>query len=249
MAPLFIGLGVFGGVLLLGVLFVLVKNQSGGKASRPDNQRLTANHLKQLGVAIRNYHEVYEVYPPGGIYDIQGRGHHGWQTALLPQMDQGPLYDRINFDVPWDDPKNIPHFQHELEAYCRASDEPRKDAAGLGLSHWAANKHMMYRNSSLRLRDFWDGPSNTIMAGEVVGNFKPWGYPTNWRDPAAGINQGASTFGNPHRKSGLFLMGDGSVREISENVLHQTLYRLSTVNRLASSEAVLFATLVTFSLS
>ena len=35
------------------------------------------------------------------------------------------------------------------------------------------------------------------MAGEVAGDFKPWGDPTNWRDPALGINRSPEGFGGP----------------------------------------------------
>jgi hypothetical protein len=143
-------------------------------------------------------------------------------------MDQGPLYSQIDFNVPWDHPKNVPNFQHELPDYCRESDEPRKNDQGLGLSHWAANQSLMHQNSNVRIASVIDGTSNTIMAGEVAGTFSPWGHPANWRDTSQGINKGPQSFGNPSEPGGFFLFADGTVRMISEEINPDTLRALGT---------------------
>lgn len=167
------------------------------------------------------------MFPPGAIFNEQGQGFHSWQTGLLPYLDASPIYSKINFRVPWDDPVNVPHFQKEYRAYCRASDEPKRNAEGWGISHWAANERVIFPNSSVRVRDITDGTANTIAAGEVFGNFSPWGRPGNWRDPAQGINKGPNSFGNPNFSNGQFLLLDGSVRTISENIDSETLRRLA----------------------
>jgi prepilin-type N-terminal cleavage/methylation domain-containing protein/prepilin-type processing-associated H-X9-DG protein len=60
------------------------------------------NNLKQLGLAIHNYHDVTKKLPPSltvnpcaGDPNIQPFG-----VTLLPYLDQGPLYNRWNFSVP-----------------------------------------------------------------------------------------------------------------------------------------------------
>ena len=199
-------------------------NSAGGTA---EDRVTTRNRLKVLGIALHNYYEVYNTLPPGAVFDAQGRGHHSWQTSLLPQMDQAPLFEQIDSKVPWDDPKNVAFFKNEIPDYCRDSGELKKNSAGFGVSHWAANQYLMNRNSRIRFGDVRDGLTNTIMAGEVAGNFSPWGQPGNWRDLGRGINKGPDTFGNPSDKNGLFLMGDGSVRFISEDANPQLLHRLA----------------------
>lgn len=57
------------------------------------------NNLKQLGLALHNYHDTHRVFPPGNIGrcatpDLNGSG----LVMLLPFIDQGPLYNQFNFN-------------------------------------------------------------------------------------------------------------------------------------------------------
>ena len=62
------------------------------------------NNLKQLGVAMHNYHDTYGMFPPS-IWAIHwSQGHTWWSQEkgshlvhLLPFVDQQPLYSRIDF--------------------------------------------------------------------------------------------------------------------------------------------------------
>ncbi len=58
------------------------------------------NNLKQIGLAMHNYHDVHRTFPPGMI-DVavtSGQNHNllGWGTFILPFVDQGPLYQQID---------------------------------------------------------------------------------------------------------------------------------------------------------
>src|SRR5260370_40923270 len=63
------------------------------------------NNLKQIGLALHNYHDTMKVFPPGyvdGNTDPNstpdkdmGPG-WGWATFLLPDLDQGNVYNQIN---------------------------------------------------------------------------------------------------------------------------------------------------------
>jgi len=58
------------------------------------------NNIKQLGLAIHNYHDTHRSFPPG--YVDQGtlvganQGHWSWTVMLFPFMDQAPLYNQLN---------------------------------------------------------------------------------------------------------------------------------------------------------
>ena len=70
--------------------------------------RLTCyNNLKQIGLAMHGIHDQFGRLPPGYV-DLQtqianptdlGPG-FGWATALLPQLEQDPLYKQFNFAQP-----------------------------------------------------------------------------------------------------------------------------------------------------
>ncbi|WP_437205781.1 DUF1559 family PulG-like putative transporter [Planctomicrobium sp. SH664] len=57
------------------------------------------NNLKQMGLALHNYADVHQQFPmlyvnwPG---NGSNTGNWGWQTFILPYMDQAPLYNELN---------------------------------------------------------------------------------------------------------------------------------------------------------
>jgi prepilin-type N-terminal cleavage/methylation domain-containing protein/prepilin-type processing-associated H-X9-DG protein len=65
------------------------------------------NNLKQIGIALANYHDVAEMFPPGMINSgrsgwggfTHNYNHTGW-TMMLPQLDQGPMFDQFNAHEP-----------------------------------------------------------------------------------------------------------------------------------------------------
>src|SRR4029077_6628577 len=63
------------------------------------------NNLKQLGLALYNYHDSLGTYPVnfavrggGGGQAIADTG-HSWLTMILPYVDLGPLYNSINHNA------------------------------------------------------------------------------------------------------------------------------------------------------
>ncbi len=59
------------------------------------------NNLKQIGLALHNYHDTFNTLPPGAATTtahVKGRNPAqwgwGWGAFILPFIEQGPLYDR-----------------------------------------------------------------------------------------------------------------------------------------------------------
>lgn len=66
------------------------------------------NNLKQIGLALHNYHDAYQLFPPGyvdrnGNPDLTPDNDLGpgwsWASFILPQLDQGNVYNQINFNI------------------------------------------------------------------------------------------------------------------------------------------------------
>ena len=79
---------------IVGVLVALLlpNVRRGSTAARQVQCR---NNLKQIGLALHNYHDVANGLPPGWI----GENRWGWNAMILPQLDFGAIYDQLVFQT------------------------------------------------------------------------------------------------------------------------------------------------------
>jgi prepilin-type N-terminal cleavage/methylation domain-containing protein/prepilin-type processing-associated H-X9-DG protein len=92
-------------IAIIGVLvgLLLPAVQQAREAARRTQCR---NHLKQIGLALNNYHDVHRTLPPGrmrSMTDGAGRCFSAY-AHLLPYLDASALYQRIDFNADPDDP-------------------------------------------------------------------------------------------------------------------------------------------------
>jgi prepilin-type N-terminal cleavage/methylation domain-containing protein/prepilin-type processing-associated H-X9-DG protein len=161
--------------------------------------RLTCkNNLKQIGLALHNYHGRMKAFPPGYQTLVAADNSDlgpgwGWATFLLDDLEQGNLRQRIRFDLQISDPANaqvrvtsIPVFicpsevQSGTFSVVDASGNPICDVARgsytamngvLGVSSDAFdNNGAFLRNRKIRIADITDGLSNTLFVGERCTN-------------------------------------------------------------------------------
>jgi len=61
------------------------------------------NNLKQLGLAVHNYHQAFQVLPLQTMYPtaalVSWGWSYGWALAMLPQMEQSPMFNAFNFST------------------------------------------------------------------------------------------------------------------------------------------------------
>jgi len=88
------------------------------------------NNLKQMGLALHNYHDALLAFPPGYIaaskfLDGETDTFPGWSWAsmILPQLDQTPLYASINFWLPVQAAANTTGTQTSLNVFLCPSDQ------------------------------------------------------------------------------------------------------------------------------
>jgi hypothetical protein len=67
---------------------------------------MCSNNIKQIALALHNYHDQYKEFPPAHIDDADGKPMHSWRVLILPFLEQGNLYAKYRFDEPWNGPNN-----------------------------------------------------------------------------------------------------------------------------------------------
>jgi prepilin-type processing-associated H-X9-DG protein len=65
-----------------------------------------SNQLKQIALALHNYRQANGCFPSAYIADKNGKPMHSWRVLILPYMEEQALYERYNFNEPWDGPSN-----------------------------------------------------------------------------------------------------------------------------------------------
>ena len=184
----------------------------------------SSNNLKQLGLALHNYHDVYKSMPPAYSSDKDGKPLLSWRVHVLPFLEQQALYDRFHMDEPWDSEHNkklIPMMPRTLQTPGSKAGPGKTNYLGA-----AGEKGIFPGKDPIRIADIKDGTSNTIMTVEVNDESaviwtKPDDFvpdPENPKKGLLGLRPGGFNAG----------LADGSVRFISEGIDDEILKALFT---------------------
>lgn len=217
------------GVILFAALLLAPAIEQSREAARRSQSK---NNLKQLGLALHNYHDSLLSLPPGGIFASDGRGMHGWGIFLLPFAEASPLYFLVDFKQPWDAPyyAGCYAYRHPLFINPSIVESSARDrrAGQFAPCHYSANSNLLAANSMVKLSNIED-QGQTFVMGELGGDFVPWGCPYNWR-PLVSLTDTPRTYGRIENYGGQFLMADGSVRWIAPDVSAELLAKLRGAN-------------------
>lgn len=186
-------------------------------AARDAARRMScSNNIKQIGLAMHNYHSAYGQLPPAYTVDADGRPMHSWRTALLPFMDQQGLYEQIDFSKPWDDPVNLGIGEQTPGAYMCPSSP-----VGSPMTTYVAvvdASGIMSGPNATKFRQVTDGLSNTVLVIETdPGSAVPWMKPQD-TDLQSFLSPGSAGSLAGHAGGGHVLMGDGAVKFVTDSL-------------------------------
>jgi prepilin-type N-terminal cleavage/methylation domain-containing protein len=280
-------------IAIIGILIALLLPavQAAREAARRSQCN---NHLKEIGLALHNYHDAHNVFPPGAL--TQTRDPHfnpafpngpqqnrniaveswGWAAFLLPYIEQNALYNQggvgagnllQNVINPvamtplavYKCPSDITPTIRDV-GWARWATANYKGVSGHMTSHFANGRHTgngfgpespvgegngtFWGNSGVKMKDFTDGLSNTLVVGEIayrrgklIYEAAVWAgclrghdnecvddilasarAPINYSNPSAGVHALHETFSSYHPGGAQFVLGDGAVRFVSEGI-------------------------------
>ncbi|WP_254506765.1 DUF1559 family PulG-like putative transporter [Anatilimnocola floriformis] len=207
------------GVICLGgagLLFFPVISQSRISAQ----QTKSLNNLKQIALALHNYHDTYNSLPPAVVTDTDGQPLYSGRVLLLPFLDQNAVYQAFDKNKAWDSPENqaitatiIKTFQDP--AHPGGPAAPRSDyvfVTGTGT--------IFEGSKTTNFASITDGTSNTIMVIQTATGPQNWAEPVDWN-----ADSGVLPPGN-HPQVVLTAFADGSVRAIRTHLMQMALQQL-----------------------
>jgi hypothetical protein len=187
----------------------------------------SANNLKQLALAMHNYHDTYNHFPAAAITDKNGKPLLSWRVEILPYIEQDKLYKQFHLDEPWDSDNN----KKLLEQMPKVFAAPAQSETSLK-NHETPYQGFIGKGAffegikGIKAADITDGMSNTIMFVEAAKTV-PWSKPD---DVPFDEGKLLPKVGGLSPRIFQAAMCDGSVRGIPMAIKEETLRAAITRN-------------------
>ena len=204
--------GMATGMMMMGMFGAGVPNFQIANVKGRDQQ--ASNNLKQLMLAMHNYHSVFNHFPEAVSRGDDGEPLLSWRVAILPFIEEQALYEQFRMDEPWDSEHNIKLLEQMPAVYSHpgANTEP-----GMTVYQVPVGEDLAFpADGSISLREVTDGTSNTIAIVETdVASAVPWTKPEDVKidleDPLAHMGKA---------QAGGFMVAfmDGSVQFIRDTI-------------------------------
>lgn len=136
----------------------------------------STNNLKQIGLAMHNYHTTYNGFPAAAICDKKtGKPLLSWRVSILPFIEEEVLYKQFKLDEPWDSEHNLKPAKNMPKIYFHPkANKPGDDKTHYRLFFGKGAAFELNKISSIA--NIADGTSNTIMVVEAED-------PVVWTNP------------------------------------------------------------------
>jgi hypothetical protein len=190
-------------------------------------------NLKLLIAGLRQMHDVTGELPPPAICDQKsGKPLLSWRVAVLPFIEQKPLYEAFHLNEPWDSEHNrqlLDKMPKVFEIRSVTKAEPYTTHYQAIVGEGAAWELQPKAGrplgaAGLKLNSFTDGAANTILLVEAAQPV-PWTKP---EDVAYNPGSMQSRLGGVFTEGFHVGMADGSVRLVGWSPPEVVLTRLIT---------------------
>jgi prepilin-type processing-associated H-X9-DG protein len=201
-------------------------------AARASHRAQCVTNLKQMGLAMHAYHELYGQFPAPALADRDGKALLSWRVAILPQLGYRSLYERFHLDEPWDSHHNRALLREMPKEFsCPGGPARRSGRTGylvvVGPKTEVGSVNTPFEPArAADISEIFDGTSNTALVFETDTPV-PWTKPEDlaWT-PGGPLPRLAS----PHDGGASVLFADGSVRFLKATTAPTTLLSILTKN-------------------
>ncbi len=154
---------------------------------REQSDRGIGANFSYVGLGIHNYHDTFRGFPRD-IVSPDGTPLLSWRVAVLPYINESPLYDRLRLDEPWDSEHNRRLLAQMPEAFrSREQTEPTKTSL-----QWVKGAETA---GAARNLEEVKGTNRTVMlveANSLVEWTRPADFECDRDDPKLGLRQRGS---------------------------------------------------------
>jgi hypothetical protein len=191
-------------------------------AQRNARLQQSVNNLKQLALAMHNYHDAYRALPGHATYSKDGKTPLlSWRVAILPFVEQDGLYKQFKLDEPWDSEHNKKLIPLMPKVYLDTNAPAAKEPGTTHYQIFVGGGSAWERGPKQPLfpKSFPDGTSNTILIAEG-------GEPVVWTKPddlAYDPTKPLPKLGADATTGFIVAMADGSARVIRPAVSEKTI--------------------------
>ena len=211
-------------IAIIGILIALLLPAV--QKAREEARRATCSaNLRQIGIALHNYHEAWDAFPPSSYWPEGSNIHQcdnqrlgkNWVILILPFMEQQGLYDQFDFSQSITAPANMPSRSTRLPVMLCPSD-PYNDVPYDGSRYnqgpnWARGNYAA--NASLGFMTADPGPG--VVSGNRCGGDHDWknaafahsrGWKNNLLRGVMGANTSVGSAGIKDGTSNTILVGE-----------------------------------------
>jgi hypothetical protein len=176
---------------------------------------VSRNNLKQIALALHNYHDTYNTFPPAVKLGKDGKTPHSWRVAILPYIEEQALYNQYKFDEPWDS-ENNKKVAATIPAVYRSPTATNGSncTSYVVLTHANGIFNATPAAKGTKMAQVTDGTSNTVAIVEANAEI-PWTKP---EDIAIVDGQPLPQLGMPGAATITVALCDGSVQQLTSKL-------------------------------
>ena len=197
------------GVAPLVAMLLPAVNSSRTAARRTASQ----NNLKQILIALHNYHDAFGHFPPAVVQDRQSGVPRSWRVELLPFLEAIQLYEQYRKDQPWDSEANLAVLKQMPAVFALPGEPSTQETPYQAIVSPGGGLTLTADGQPPTFAHFKDGTSNTVIVVETHPRV-PWTKPVDVTDALAPLKASPRDSENAFSEG----MADGFVLTISQSI-------------------------------